>query len=356
VPASVPNVVDLDHRAYFLRRAPHQGLVAAASREGAVSLVDLDSLRITRTPRLPRLRDLSPHPTRSMFAVIDDTSGALSLIDFDGSRRLNLDPPRPRKRIDDSLNAGFLGCYFDSTGQALWTVARVANEAVEVQLRDTERWSVVASVTVEDPFDESDCSFFETCRPDVAALWLAAGQNGQRVFWVTKHSDRATIEPEPFLENTTPPVFSPNGTEFLAIDELNSVCRFPFPADRKLGACRSKWGDDDHFSDSICYLDDRFALVHTHNQRLFRIDLRAMKLREEVIVRGHEPRPLEEFYSSLAGDMSISTDIDHFTRLGDVVILVSQRLLETKREVWKNTLLIYGADSLARQTSRSESS
>ena len=126
-------------------------------------------------------------------------------------------------------------------------MARRSADTVEVQLRETERWSVVGSVAVEDPFEESHCSFHATSRPDVAALWLAAGQNGQRVYWVTKGPDTLGVEPEPFLDDTIPPVFAPNGNEFLVIDDLGSVCKYPFPADRKLGTCRSKWGGADSF-------------------------------------------------------------------------------------------------------------
>jgi hypothetical protein len=349
-----PRTVDLDHRAFHLRCAPRQSLCITASGEGAVTLVDVASGQTKSVAGLPKIRDLCPHPTRPLLAVIDDTVGTLSVVDFDGSRLLELGAPRPHKGIDEWIKPGFIGCFFDQAGNDLWTVARLAPETVEVQLREAKRWSVVGSVTVEDPFQESYCSFYETSRPDVAALWMAAGQDGQRVFWVTKLTDSLGVEPEPFLEDTTPPVFSPDGGEFLVVDGLWSVCRYPFPTDRKLGTCRSKWGEEDYFGESLCYLNDTTALVHTHHGRLFRIDLRAMRVRDEVAVRGHEPRPVEEYYPRLIGDKTLCTDITSFARVGDAVLFTYNREKEADLGKWKDTLIFYEVGSLASRTAQSE--
>ena len=198
-----PRTVELDHRAFHLRGVPRQSLCVAASGEGAVTLVDIESGRTVSLAGLPKIRDICPHPTRRLLAVIEDATGTLSVMDFDGSRLLGQEAPRLRKDIDQWLRPGFNGCFFDQAGDYLWSVARLANETVEVQLRETERWSVVGSVTIEDPFEESHCSFYATSRADVAALWLAAGQNGQRVYRVTKLPGSLGFEPEPFLEDTT---------------------------------------------------------------------------------------------------------------------------------------------------------
>ena len=346
--------VDLDHRAFYLRCAPRQSLCVAASGEGAVTLVDVDSGQAKSVAGLPKIRDICPHPTRHLLAVIDDAAGMLSVVGFDGSRQLEIGAPGPQKTVDEWLKPGFIGCFFDQAGNHLWTVARLAPETVEVQLRETERWSVVGSVTVEDPFEESDCSFYETNRADVSALWLAAGQNGQRVFWVRKLPDSLGVEPEPFLEDTTPPVFSPDGDEFLVVDGLWSVCRYPFPTDRKLGTCRSKWGEEDYFGESLCYLDDTTALVHTHHGRLFRIDLRAMRVRDELAVQGHEPRPVEEYYPRLIGDRTLCTDITSFARVGGAVLFTYNREKGANLAKWKDTLMFYELGLLAERSARNE--
>lgn len=349
-----PEIVDLDHRAVHLKGAPRQSLCVAASGEGALTLVDIGSGWADTITGLPKIRDVYPHPSRRLLALVDDDAGRLSVVDFNGSRVLEQEAPRLRKNIPSYLRSGFDGCFFDQAGDYLWSVARLSPDTVEVQLRETDRWSVVGSVAIADPFEESHCSFYATSRPDVAALWLAAGQNGQQVYWVTKLPDSLGFEPEPFLEDTTPPVFSPSGSEFLAIDGLWSVCKYPFPADRKLGTCRSKWGKEDYFGIHLCYLDDTAALVHTHHGRLFHIDLRAMRIREEIAIRGHEPRPVEEYYPSLIGDKTLCTDIAYFTRVGEAVILGYHRKTGADLVKWEDTLMIYNVDSMARKTARSE--
>jgi hypothetical protein len=336
-----PGIVNLDHRAFHLRGESCQSLCVAASGDGDVTLVDVDSGQTNAFAGFPKIRDICPHPTRPLLAVIDDAAGSLVVMDFEGRRVLEQQARQQRKNVDQWLRPGFNGCCFDQAGDCLWCVARLSPETVEVQLRETERWAVLGSVAIEDPFEESHCSFHATSRPDVAALWLAAGQNGQRVFWVTKDLDSVSFEAEPFLEDTTPPVFSPNGDEFLVIEGLWSVCKYRFPTDRKLGTCRSKWGEEDYFGSCLCYLDDATALVQTHHGRLFRIDLRKMKIQKEVVVRGHEPRPVEQYYPSLIGDKTLCTDITGFTRLGEYLVLQSNRQTGSALGKRKDTLIFY---------------
>ena len=334
--------VNLDHRAYHLRGAPSQSLCVAASSEGAITLVDIDSGRRSFGRMRSKIHDIYPHPSQRLLALIDDEEGKLSVVDFDGTRLFEQEPPPRNKTVSDWEQQGFDGCFFDQNGDYLWSVAPpLTRGTVEVQLRETNRWSLVGSVTVLDPFEESSCSFHATCKPDMTALWLAAGQNGQRVYWVTKHSDSVDAELEPFLEDTTAPVFAPVGNEFLVIDDLPSVCKYRFPTERKLGVCRSKRGEALYFGGYLCYLDARSALVHSHHSRLFRIDLRAMKIAEEIVIRGHEPRPFEEYYPTLRGDQTLCTDITYFARFGESVVLGYHRETGAELSNWKDTLMFY---------------
>ena len=292
--------VDLDHRAYHLRVAPRQLVCVAADSEGATTLVDVGSGRAHSLPFPSPIRDIGLHPSQPLIAVIDENGGKLSIVNFECEGLFEQAAPRLRKRAENSQRKGFEGCFFDQNANYFWSVARLSADRVEVQLRETERCSVVSSVAIEDPFEESSSSFHVTCRPDMVALWSAAGQNGQGVYWITKYPDSLAVELEPFLEDTTPPVFAPDGNEFLVIDDLPSVRKYRYPTERKLGVCRSKWGDEDYFGSCLCYLDATSAHVHSHHGRLFRIDLRAMKIADEIIVQGHEPRPAEQYYPSLS--------------------------------------------------------
>ena len=292
------------------------------------------------------IRDIGLHPSQPLIAVVDEQGGKLSIVNFAGKRLFEEEAPRPHKKAEDWERKGFEGCFFHQNENYLWSVARRSADKLEVQLRETERWSVVSSVIVEDPFEESSCSFHPTCEPDMTALWLAAGQNGQRVYWITRHPDALAAELEPFLEDTTPPVFALEGNEFLVIDDLPSVCKYRFPTERKLGVCRFKRGDEAYFGNCLCYLDATSALVGSHHGRLFRIDLRVMKITDEIIVQGHEPRPVEEYYPSLVGEKTLCTDIASVARFGEIVVLGYHRQIGLEPKQRKDTLMFCNVESI----------
>jgi hypothetical protein len=345
-----PLTVNLDHRAYHLLVAPCQSVCVAADSDGAMTIVDVGSGRAQSVTFPMPIRDIGIHPSQPLIAVIDEKAGKLYIVDFEGKRLFEQAAPRPRKKAEDWQRKGFEGCYFDQNENHFWSVARRSADKVEVELRETERWSVLSSILVEDPFEESSCSFHPTCKPDVIALWLAAGQNGQGVYWITKYPGWLAAELEPFLENTSPPVFAPEGNEFLVIDDVPTVCKYGFPTERKLGVCRSRWGDEDYFGDSLCYLDATNALVKSHHGRLFRIDLRAMKVADEIIFQDHEPRPVEEYYPSLAGEKALCTDIAYFARFGEIMVFGCHRETGAEREQWKDTLMFLDVKSYAART------
>jgi len=200
----------------------------------------------------------------------------------------------------------------------------VAQDRVEVQLRETERWSVVGRAVVADPFGPSHASFHPTARSDTWSLWLAAGQDGKCVYWVMRDggSLRATIEP--CLENSLPPLFSPGGDEFLTIDEPGSPLeRYRYPPAELLGVCECPYAEDE-FGTSLCYLDNSRALARSINGRIAVVDTQSMGVVDELAIEDHEPRPIEEYYPRVAGndDKSLCSDITYFKRVGDYLIVV----------------------------------
>jgi hypothetical protein len=317
-----------------------------AAEERDITLIDLISGRTHPVSGPQKILDVFPHPSQPLLAVVHD--GRLSIANAGGSKFQHSQALQLPTKNSRRPQPKFDTCYFDPSGGFLWSVARLSDDSVEIELRETGSWTIVASATANDPFGDSRCSLHVTSDPDVAALWLAAGQDGQQVIWVTRLGDSLNLEPEAYLENTSPPVFSPNGDEFLVVDGLWSICKFPFPAQRILGKCRSKWGQADYFGDSLSYLDDDNAVVQSHNGRLFRLDVRAMKIKEEIVIAGHEPLPVEEYYPTLAGDKTLCTDISYMDRFGTAVVLGIHREGGPDPRRWKDSLLIYDADTIAR--------
>jgi hypothetical protein len=267
-----------------------------------------------RLSALGEIAAISPHPTRPLLAVIERGSGKLLVLGFDGSLMFEEAAPRLPEISPD--------CQFDVSGTYLLCAANVSKDRVEVQLRETERWSVVSRAVVADPFGQSHASFHPTARSDTWSLWIAAGQDGHCVYWVMRDGSslRATIEP--CLENSLPPVFSPSGDEFLTIDEPGSPLeRYRYPPAELLGVCECPYAEDE-FGTSLCYLDNSRALARSIKGRIAVVDTPSMRVVEELAIEDHEPRPAEEYYPRLAGDKSLCSDISYFERMGDYLIVV----------------------------------
>jgi hypothetical protein len=331
--------IDLEHRAYFLRGASHRSVVIAAAEDGQLSILSAD-LKEMRSSRLSsKVLAVSPHPSERLFAWADGVSGALVVQNLDGSRFLEIPPPQ----LDGSSNwikQGFEDCHFEDDGEYLWLVAPRSAEKCEIQLIETKSWALVEKTTVEDPFGGSSSSFHPTGRPALVALWLAAGQDGQQVYWLKRTHTGFSITLEGKLRNTTPPVFSPSSDQVLAVNEDHAICKFDFPKMQLAGLpLKSEDDENNPFAESLCYLGDRQVLVSTNEQRIFVVDAVHMSVEAEVSLDGHEPRPIGEYYPRLAKETGLGTDISWFSRLGDVLFFIYRRDGGTGLTGWKDSLL-----------------
>src|SRR5262249_23506292 len=128
------------------------------------------------------------------------------------------------------VDPGCEDCCFDESGKHLLSIKHRSRHTVAIQSHETNHWSQVASIDIEDPFGDSSCLFHRTGTAETAAaLWLAAGQDGQQVYWLTIDPGGLHAQSESTLKNTGPPWFSPRGNEFLVINESYAVCRYEYP-------------------------------------------------------------------------------------------------------------------------------
>lgn len=338
MPIRPAQIVELDHRAYFLRSAPRQSLLVAVARQGRMSVFG-PGFAEPRKIGLPckEVGDACLHPLRPLVAAVDDKAGSLLIAHLDGSVVFEQKPARGRR---------FGGAFFEDDGAHLWCAESLGGEDVEVQLRRAPDWLVVASLKIKDPYGGSSCSFFETRQAHTVALWLAAGQDGQQIYWVTRHAGGIRCDLEPQLKDTPPPVFAPGGREFLVADgDGRRLRKLGFPG-RVMGECRWVDGDEGGFDYFQCYLDGARALVSVREGRTFLLDTNRMTLLHEVAIENHEPRPVEELYPALAGDRQLCTDLSYFERVADDVIFVSRRDQGTGLDEWKDRLLFVPVKAL----------
>jgi hypothetical protein len=114
--------------------------------------------------------------------------------------------------------------------------------------------------------------------PGLLSLWLAAGQDGQQVYWLEKSQGGITCVPEPRLENNTPPVFSPSGKQVLVLDDSRAIRKYEFPGMRPLASPLESGDDDNPFAESMAYLDERRALIGSGEGRVFVLDTDSMAI------------------------------------------------------------------------------
>jgi hypothetical protein len=340
---------ELNHRAFWLRGIPSPLLVAAA-KDGRISLCRLSpEPSISRLSAPGKVAAVSPHPSRPLLALVEHGSGKLFVLGFDGSVMCEEPAPRLPEGPSEWMTAD---CQFDVSGTYLLCAATVSEDRIEVQLRETDRWSVISRAVVEDPFGASSASFHPTAGSDTWALWLGAGQDGQRVLWVMRDDTSLRTMIEPRLENRGPLAFSPSGDEFLTIGEPGGPLeRYAYhPPTELLGVCESPY--DAPFGPYFCYLDNAQALAFAENGQMAVVDTRSMRVVEELAIEGHEPRPIEEYYPRLVGDGSLCTDISYIKRVGDYLIVVHPLHQPSepgsdgrvKFEEWRDGLLCFPID------------
>lgn len=331
--------IDLEHGAYFLRGTPHPPIVIAADKDGQVSALVAGVTDVWSYLHASPIRAISPH-ARGQLALLDDRSDLLTVLSFDGDRQFALAPVRDGEGGPSRRGERFEECHFDEAGGFLWIAASRNDGDYEIQLLETASWSVISKASLKDPFGGSSCSFHHTGQPGLVALWLAAGQDGQQVYWLKRTRVGFSCTPEPRLENTTPPVFSPGGGRLLVLNDWNALCQYDFPGLREVGSPLELGDEADQFAASVCYLDERRVLAGTGEGRVFVVNTVGMRVEEEAALAGHEPRPIGEYYPTLAHESGLATDIAYFMRLGEVIVFVCRRDPGPNLAGWKDSLLV----------------
>jgi hypothetical protein len=311
---------ELDYRSVLVAASSGMMMVVVDSRSGRITLCPLEhGAGMTKLSTGCGQESCSPHPYKQLLAVVAVKTRRLRVLNFDGA-----------VVFEEETASGMEHCWFDQSGDYLWCASLLEKGKVEVQLRETGSWRIVGRETVEDPFrGGSSASLYPAGGSKVMALWLGAGRDGQCVYWISRDGERIACALEPRLQDTTPPIFSPNGSEFIVNDE-SGVNRYSSPGVDSpkiecLGVCdESPFGEEQPFGRDMCYLSEKWALASTFNDRIVVIDVLGMRFETELVVEGHEPRPTEAYYPRLAGDMELCTDIGGFERVGDHVVFLYQ--------------------------------
>jgi hypothetical protein len=315
----------LGHRALHVAPA-NSGHLVALSKEGVGSLLTPDHLIVTRFELGCHVGGVAISPDGKQLAVLEDN--AMSL--------MTLPDLREKVRVEDGIE----DCFFSPSGRLLWSALHSSSDVAALEIRETKNCEVIARVEVPDPFESSGLMLFGHPSEDRVVLWVAAGQDGQCLYWGDYNGSRLAIQRFPDLTDTAPPSFDRSGKRFLVVSG-GSVRLYEFPNGPELG--RIRWPlEDDPPAETVSFVGDEHAIVHSGNGRLFLTSLRQMRVVEEISIRGHEPRPVRDLYPNLQRDLDPGSDLSTFMPLPSGGFLsIHQELPSKSITDWRDQLLTW---------------
>jgi len=293
---------------------------------------------------------LAISPKGDMLAAIMANGNHLAIVTAENQLVYEQKLPNPPVKHYLYNENGFQDCWFDADGLRFWCMKLIESDQVEIQIRDTNSWQIQRKFLLKDPFGGSTFSFQPHPENQILALWAAAGQDGQQVYWLYDDGIKIHAVEVACLADTTPPVFHPAGSEFLVLDDSErELSRFSFPDCNLLGQCKWPWPDsDDGFGYCICYLSDNRILINTNEGIMYQIDLEKMEISDELILSGHEPRSCKELYPTLTDlKEQLCGDLDCFYRFdSDRIFSVHSQRPSQKPDSKQKTLVIFGGKEL----------
>lgn len=266
------NALILPHRSFHcaVSRAGH---IITMSESGVGSFVSPD--RGTVSPLKVRFE---PH-----HVAISEDGGLFAVTGGNGVTIYSGATFQPVYRLEGE----FLASHFDPS-RLLWTCCRQDSESVWIETWESKDWTRVARTSIADPMGDSSFMLFPGSSDGSVAIWAAAGQDGQWLFWARHDNGSIMAERFPLLSDTAPPSFSPSGEEFV-VACFGELQRYRYPHGPLIGRMKLEEAfEEDQIDDHAAFLDDGWALVKSLEGRLLLVDLEVMSVSEEVLLRGYE--------------------------------------------------------------------
>ena len=295
---AVQATTTLEHRAYLVRAWP--GGVVAADTAGDVTVLGPD-LAVRERYRLDApLSDL---------AFADD--GTRAWISGDVLHPAGVPVPEGT------------ACRWLPGTDELWVVGSTGDE-VRIDVRADGR--VRATTTVPDPFGGSVLMLGEHPDPACVIAWVAAGQDGQQSWLLTRTGTGIDAAPLP-CDDSLPAVFGPAGDWFVTADD--ALVRRGWPGGDLVGSLDfdALGAQDDAPGHDLRVLPGgTHAAWSTGSGRLWVIDLARLVPVEEIVLAGHPVRTTVELYPTLTGDHTPCGDLDFAVPGPDgLIVSVHQR-------------------------------
>jgi hypothetical protein len=291
--------VTLTHRAFFVEVSP-TGAVLAVSPEGECTLLGPDLSTRARFQCAPKATAVALSAAHGRIAVC--SAWGLSIRD-----------PQGRETHAVPLELG-AGCLFAPEHDLLWTVHPVDSHTFELGLRDGSNGRLLNQRRFSSP--EQDASPWLRPHPSSKAvtIWIAAGQDGQWLFWGHSNGTGVEIAQLAGVERCALPAFAPAGQAFLLLEGSTLVRRSTDGSGRTTVVTEGPWlQDDDRLAESLAWLSNDRAVTATNEGRLWVFDPWSGRIVDEAYVEGHAPGPIGTIWPALARETGIASNLSFFT-------------------------------------------
>lgn len=304
---SSSNELALDHRAYYMASC-ETGLIVLCHRTGSISIVDGNREISERFDLNRNIKDVSLAPDGDKLAIVFHN---------------RLEIRSPNGTTLGFLAGAFESAFFDDAGR-LWTASASGTDTIRIQVFKDLQLAVETSVA--DPFGGSAVSFPNYPRGFPIPLWVAAGQDGQTIYWLKAGDRELEADRMDQLNECGPPTVSNWADEFLIFTDTNILRRYSLHDCELLSEAELlSTSEEDHgFGLDIVCISAEEALVCFEPGRIYLVDLISMSIQHEVVLEGHEPRPTRELYPSLNDDELCSDVSSVFSINGQIVSLHTQ--------------------------------
>jgi len=219
------------------QRTDSEWTIATSGDRKKVTLVDRNFSPKYEYQLPDEISCLSISPKGDLLAAIMAKGNHLAILTAEN--QLVFEEQLPNPPVKYFNKNGFEDCWFDADGVRFWCIKLIEGEEVEIQIRDTNSWHIQRKLLLKDPFGWSSFSFHPHPENQILAIWAAAGQDGQQIYWLYDDGIKIHAVEVACLADTTPPVFHPAGSEFLVLDDSErELSRFSFPDCNLLGQCQ----------------------------------------------------------------------------------------------------------------------
>jgi hypothetical protein len=263
--------VALSHDPYAVSVADSGHVAVLGFRSGKGSLISPDFKTVHSFGVSDKHKSASLSPGGSLLAIADG----------DGLAILDTSTLAPKHR----LNGSFLACLF-AREALLWTCSQVDGDTANLEVWDAKSWHRVAGAQIADPFGESMFLLVPGPKPNSVAVWAAAGQNGQCLFWASLEEGAIDTTQFQGIRDCALPSFSPNGEEFL-VNTATALRRYGYPEGPLHGELSELDDKDNALDNWVAYADARHAVATTQNGAMLAIDVAQMAVKDEVAIAGH---------------------------------------------------------------------